>query len=127
MSVQNGDAYDDNNIFARILRDELPTNKLYEDDFAIAFPDIAPWAPVHILVLPKGPYVSMADFTANASPEMIAGFWAAVGKVAKEQGLEPEGYRIIVNAGGHAHQEVPHLHAHILGGRPLGPLILDRD
>jgi diadenosine tetraphosphate (Ap4A) HIT family hydrolase len=118
-------AYDQNNIFAKILRGEIPCNKVFEDDHALAFHDINPQASVHVLVIPKGNYVSMADFTANAPADLIAGFMRAVGQVAKELGLEEGGYRTISNAGPNSHQEVPHLHIHILGGRPLGPM-LDR-
>lgn len=125
--VQNGDPYDDNNIFAKILRHEIPSSPVYEDAYAYAFPDIAPWAPVHILVIPKGRYVSMADFSRDAPPEMIAGFWKAVGLIAGQAGLDEKGYRVITNAGGHSFQEVPHFHVHILGGRPLGPLLAKRD
>jgi len=118
-------AYDPNNIFAKILRGEIPCNKVYEDEYSLAFHDINPQAPVHVLVIPKGGYVSMADFTANAPDDLISGFMRAVGKVADGLGLVEPGYRTISNAGPNAHQEVPHLHVHILGGRPLGPM-LDR-
>ena len=118
-------AYDPNNIFAKILRGEIPCNKVYEDEYALAFHDINPQAPVHVLVIPKGEYVSMADFTASASTDLIAGFFRAVGKVADELGLVEPGYRTLANAGTNAHQEVPHLHIHIFGGKPLGPM-LDR-
>lgn len=116
-------AYDTNNIFAKILRGEIPCNKVYEDDFSLAFHDINPQAPTHVLVIPKGEYVSMADFTANAPADLIAGFFRAVGKVADDLGLVEPGYRILANAGTNAHQEVPHLHIHIFGGRPLGPML----
>lgn len=116
-------AYDQNNIFAKILRGEIPCNKVFEDDYALAFHDINPQATVHVLVIPKGDYVSMADFTANAPADLITGFMRAVGKVAKDLDLEENGYRTISNAGPNSHQEVPHLHIHILGGRPLGPLL----
>lgn len=115
--------YDDNNIFARILRGELPCNKILETDHALAFHDINPQAPVHALVLPKGRYRTMDDFTATAPEAEIAGLWRAVGEVARTLGLTPGGYRIIVNHGGHAHQEVFHLHIHVFGGQPLGPMI----
>ncbi len=117
--------YDSENIFAKILRGEIPCNKIYEDDFALAFHDINPQAPLHVLVIPKGDYVSMADFTASAPSDLIAGFFRAVGQVARDLELEDSGYRILANAGGDAHQEVPHLHIHIFGGKPLGPM-LDR-
>lgn len=115
--------YDPENIFAKILRGEIPCNKVYEDEFALAFHDINPQAPVHILVIPKGDYVSMADFTADAPAELVVGFMRAVGKVADELGLVEPGYRTIANAGPNSHQEVPHLHIHILGGKPLGPML----
>ena len=115
--------YDDNNIFARILRGELPCRKAYETDYAFAFHDINPQAPVHVLVIPKGKFMSMDDFSRNASAEEIAGLWRAVGEVAQSLGLVEDGYRILSNHGAHAHQEVPHLHIHIFGGRPLGPML----
>lgn len=120
-------AYDSDNIFAKILRGEIPCNKVYEDDFALAFHDINPQAPAHVLVIPKGEYVSWADFSANAPANLIAGYIRAVGKVAKDLGLEDEGYRILANAGANAHQEVDHLHIHIFGGRPLGPMLTLRN
>jgi diadenosine tetraphosphate (Ap4A) HIT family hydrolase len=116
-------AYNTDNIFAKILRGEIPCNKVYEDEFALAFHDINPQAPVHVLVIPKGEYVSMADFTASAPADLIAGFFRAVGKVAEALELVEPGYRILANAGTNAHQEVPHLHIHIFGGRPLGPML----
>jgi len=115
--------YDDQNIFAKILRGEIPCNKVFEDDHALAFHDIAPQAPVHVLVIPKGAYVSWDDFSAKAQPEEIAGFIRAVGHVAREAGLVEPGYRLLANIGGHGHQEVPHLHVHLFGGRPLGPML----
>ncbi len=116
-------SYDDGNIFARILRGEIPCQKLYEDEFALAFADIKPQAPVHALVIPKGRYVSAADFGATASDTEIAGFARAVAKVAQQLGVEASGYRLISNSGSDSHQEVPHYHVHILGGRPLGHLL----
>ena len=115
--------YDDTNIFARILRGEIPCQRVYEDAFALAFHDIAPQAPVHVLVIPKGRYVSWADFSAQASDAEIAGFVRAVGQVARDLGLETPGYRLLANAGVHAHQEVPHLHVHIFGGRQFGAML----
>jgi histidine triad (HIT) family protein len=123
MSVPALAAYDANNIFARILRGEIPCKKVYEDDHALAFHDINPQAPVHVLVIPKGPYVSMADFTAAAPAELVTGFFRAVGIIAAQLGLPEKGYRILANAGHDAHQEVPHLHIHIFGGQPLGPML----
>ena len=115
--------YDDSNIFARILRGELPCKKVYEDDNAFAFHDINPQAPVHILVIPKGRYVAWDDFTATASEAEIAGFIRAVGQVAREAGLAAPGYRLLANNGPHGHQEVPHLHVHIFGGKQLGAML----
>ena len=115
--------YDDDNIFAKILRGEIPCDRVYEDPFALAFRDINPQAPVHVLVIPKGPYVSLADFTAKAPDDMVAGFNRAVGKVAKELGLEEKGYRTLANTGDEGGQEVPHYHVHIFGGRRLGPML----
>jgi len=119
-------AYDSENIFAKILRGEIPCNKVYEDEFALAFHDINPQAPVHVLVIPKGDYVSMTDFATAAPAELITGFTRAVGKVADEVGVTEGGYRTISNAGLNSHQEVPHLHIHILGGKPVGPLLDSR-
>ena len=115
--------YDPSNVFARILRGEIPARTVYEDDHALAFHDIAPAAPVHILVIPKGPYVSWDDFSERASAEEIAGFVRAVGHVARSQGLVAPGYRLLANAGMNSGQEVPHLHVHIFGGRALGPML----
>jgi diadenosine tetraphosphate (Ap4A) HIT family hydrolase len=116
-------AYDDDNIFAKILRGEIPCTKVYEDDHALAFNDINPQAPVHVLVIPKGKYVSMDDFSANGSAEEVAGFFRAVGKVARDLKLAGPGYRILANHGADAHQEVPHFHIHIFGGRKLGAML----
>ena len=123
MPVSGLPPYDDNNIFARILRGEIPCKKVYEDDHALAFHDIAPQAPVHVLVIPKGKYCSFADFSAGASDSEIAGFVRAVGTVARQLGLEAPGYRALANMGEHSGQEVPHLHFHLFGGRPLGRMI----
>jgi histidine triad (HIT) family protein len=123
MSVSARQAYDDGNVFARILRGEIPARKVHEDDWSLAFHDINPQAPVHVLVIPKGRYVSFADFSEHASDAEIAGFVRAVGKVARDLGLEEDGYRLLANAGVNAHQEVPHLHVHIFAGRPLGPML----
>ena len=116
-------SYDDTNIFARILRDEIPSRRVYEDEWAVAFHDIAPQAATHILVIPRGPFVSWDDFSARASAEEIAGFVRAVGHVAREAGLVGDGYRLLANTGGHAGQEVAHLHVHLFGGGPLGPML----
>jgi diadenosine tetraphosphate (Ap4A) HIT family hydrolase len=123
MSVRNGTPYDESNIFARILRGEIPAKTVFENEHALAFHDINAQAPVHVLVIPKGPYVSMADFSANAPDALVTGFWRAVGEVAKQLGLEDGGYRILANAGPDSHQEVPHLHVHIFAGKPLGPML----
>lgn len=124
MAVAARSDYDDNNIFAKILRGEIPCHKVYEDDFALAFHDINPQAPHHILVIPKGPYVSFADFSEQAPADLITGFTRAVGKIAKDMGLEEDGYRLLMNAGPNAHQEVPHLHVHIFAGKALGPMLV---
>jgi diadenosine tetraphosphate (Ap4A) HIT family hydrolase len=116
--------YDNSNIFARILRGEIPCKKIFEDEFALAFHDIHPQAPLHVLVIPKGPYCSFADFSASATEAEIAGFFRAVGAVAKDLGLEPPGYRLLANMGEHSGQEVPHFHVHLFGGRPLGRMLV---
>lgn len=115
--------YDDQNVFAKILRGEIPSKKVYEDAYAFAFQDINPQAPTHILVIPKGAYVSWDDFSARASDAEIAGFVRAVGKVAREAGLVEPGYRLLANTGPDSHQEVAHLHVHIFAGKPLGPML----
>jgi histidine triad (HIT) family protein len=116
-------AYDRNNIFARILRGEIPCRKVYEDEHVLAFHDINPQAPVHILVIPKGEYASFDDFSAMAPAEQIAAFVRAAGTIARGQGVAGSGYRLLANHGRDAHQEVPHFHVHIFGGRPLGRMI----
>jgi histidine triad (HIT) family protein len=123
MPINATEPYDDNNIFARVLRGEIPSNKVYEDEHALAFHDINPLAPTHILVIPKSAYVSWDDFSANASDAEISGFVRAVGKVAREAGLVESGYRLLANTGLNSGQEVPHLHVHIFAGRPLGPML----
>ena len=123
MPIDATDPYDDQNVFARILRREIPSNKVFEDEWALAFHDINPQAPVHILVIPKGAYVSWDDFSQRASAEEIAGLVRAIGHVARKQGLVEPGYRVLVNTGLDSHQEIPHLHAHIFAGRPLGPML----
>ena len=115
--------YDDSNIFARILRGEIPCSKVYEDDWALAFHDINPQAPVHILVIPKGRWVSWDDFSATADAKEITGFVRAVGEVARSEGLVDPGYRMLCNIGGHGHQEVPHLHVHLFGGRQFYAMV----
>ena len=116
--------YDPANIFARILRSEIPSRRVYEDEWAVAFHDVNPQAPTHILVIPRGAYVSWDDFSARASADEIAGFVRAVGTVAREQKLVEPGYRLLANTGPHGGQEVPHLHVHLFGGAPLGPMLV---
>ncbi len=123
MPIDATKPYDDSNIFARILRGEIPSNTIYEDERVLAFHDVNPLAPTHILVIPKGPYVSWDDFSANASDEEIAGLVRAIGKIARDAGLVKDGYRVLANVGPNSGQEVPHLHLHIFGGRPLGPML----
>jgi histidine triad (HIT) family protein len=123
MPVSGLGAYDDQNIFARILRGEIPNRTVFENEHVLAFHDIAPQAELHVLVIPKGPYVSFADFAAKANPEAIVGFWRAVGQIAHALGLEQLGYRLLTNMGQQAGQEVPHFHVHLFGGQPLGPMI----
>ena len=123
MAIDATQPYDEGNIFAKILRGEIPNKTVYEDEHALAFHDIEPKAPIHILVIPKGAYVSWDDFSARASEAEIAGFVRAVGHVAREQGLVEPGYRALANVGGHGGQEVPHLHVHLFGGAPLGPML----
>jgi diadenosine tetraphosphate (Ap4A) HIT family hydrolase len=123
MPVKGLGPYDDTNIFARILCGEIPCRKVFENDWALAFHDINPQAPIHVLVIPKGRYVSLADFAAGAPEAEIAGFIRAVGQVARDLGLDDPGYRILANMGEHAGQEVPHFHVHLFGGRPLGPML----
>lgn len=123
MPIDATQSYDPDNIFARILRGEIPARRVHEDEFALAFHDIAPQAPVHILVIPKGAYVSWDDFSARGSDAEIAGFVRAVGHVARENGLVAPGYRLLANIGGDGGQEVPHLHIHLFGGQALGPML----
>jgi histidine triad (HIT) family protein len=123
MPVDATRPYDDQNVFAKILRDEIPSRRVYEDEWALAFHDINPLAPTHILVIPKGPYVSWDDFSAKASEAEIAGFVRAVGHVAREAGHVAPGYRLLANTGTQSGQEVPHLHVHIFAGKPLGPML----
>ena len=123
MPVSGVGPYDDSNIFARILRNEIPSRRVYEDEWAIAFHDIAPQAPVHVLVIPRGAYVALPDFVATATEAEIVGFFRAVGAVARQLELEQPGYRILSNMGVHSGQDVPHLHVHVFGGAPLGPML----
>ena len=110
-------------LFGKIIRREIPADIVYEDDEVLAFRDVNPQAPVHVLVIPKGHYVSIADFGAKASDAELIGFWRAVSKVAKELGLEVKGYRALTNMGADGGQEVPHFHVHIFGGRRIGRMV----
>jgi diadenosine tetraphosphate (Ap4A) HIT family hydrolase len=116
-------AYDRNNVFALILRGEIPCNKMYEDEHVLAFHDISPQSPTHVLVIPKGEYVSLDDFSEKASIAEMAALVRALGHVAREQGVAETGYRILANTGAAAHQEVPHFHVHLFGGRDLGGML----
>lgn len=126
MPVKGLGEYDANNIFARILRGEIPSKRVFENEWAVAFHDIAPQAPLHVLVIPRGPYISLADFVAKGSEAEIAGFFRAVGEVARGLGLEDPGYRILANMGEDAGQEVPHFHVHLFGGKRLGPMLVGK-
>ncbi|MFL6736680.1 MAG: histidine triad nucleotide-binding protein [Sphingomonas sp.] len=123
MPIDPTQPYDEGNIFARILRGEIPSNTVFEDDHVLAFHDINPLSPTHILVIPKGQYVSWDDFSSKASSEEITAFVRAVGSIARDSGLVDGGYRLLANTGLNSGQEVPHLHVHIFGGRPLGPML----
>ena len=125
MPIDPSQPYDETNIFARILRGELPCNTVHEDEWCLAFHDIRPQAPVHVLVIPKGPYVSWDDFTAKAGDAELAGFIRSVGAVTRLLELQKPGYRLMVNMGQNGHQEVPHLHVHIFGGRQFFHMICD--
>ncbi len=115
--------YDDTNVFARILRGEIPNATVAETEHTLAFADITPQAPVHVLVIPKGAYVDYADFHGRATEAEIVDFHRTAARVAVERGVEATGFRAIANAGGHAVQEVPHFHLHVIGGRPLGRML----
>ncbi|MDO5642226.1 MAG: HIT domain-containing protein [Paracoccus sp. (in: a-proteobacteria)] len=123
--------YDDNNVFARILRGEIPNKTVLETAHSLAFHDLNPQAPSHILLIPKGKYVTFDDFAEHASPEEITDFMRALAQITRAEGISTGaggmGFRAIANAGDHAHQEVPHFHLHILGGRALGPLLAPRN
>ena len=116
-------SYDPNNVFARILRGELPCRKAYEDEHVLAFHDINPQAPTHIVVIPKGQYISVDDFAQKASDTELAAFIQAIGHIARQEGVSEGGYRMLANHGAAAHQEVPHFHLHLFGGRDLGPML----
>lgn len=119
--------YDDTNIFARILRGDIPADKVFENDHVLAFKDIQPRAPIHVLVIPKGRYASFADFSANATDEEITALIRAAGKIAADLGIDDPGYRLLTNVGTDGGQEVPHLHFHLFGGRPLGSMLPSGD
>ena len=123
MPIDATQPYDENNLFARILRGDIPSKKVYEDEHVLAFHDINPLAPTHILVIPKGAYVSWDDFSNKASDEELGAFVRAVGQIARDEGLVKDGYRLLANIGLNSGQEVPHLHVHIFAGRPLGPML----
>jgi diadenosine tetraphosphate (Ap4A) HIT family hydrolase len=123
MPIDHNLPYDPQNIFARILRGELPAKKIFETEHSLAFHDIAPLAPIHVLVIPKGAYVSWDDFSSRASDSEIADFARAVGEVARIVGADAQGYRLLANSGKRAGQEVGHLHVHLFGGAPLGPML----
>ena len=116
-------SYDPENIFAKILRGEIPCDKVYEDEHVLAFNDINPQAPIHVLIIPKGAYESSSDFSADASESEIAGFMRAVHTIAEMKGVLEDGYRLIANTRYNGHQEVPHFHLHLLAGRRLGPML----
>jgi diadenosine tetraphosphate (Ap4A) HIT family hydrolase len=116
-------SYDRSNVFARILRGELPCRKVYEDGHVLAFHDIHPQTPTHIVLIPKGEYISVDDFSEKASEAELAAFLRAIGRIARQEGVSEGGYRILANHGVAAHQEVPHFHLHLFGGRDLGPML----
>jgi diadenosine tetraphosphate (Ap4A) HIT family hydrolase len=122
----DGSRYDDGNIFAKILRGEIPCTKVFEDEHVLAFEDIHPQTPTHVLVIPKGRYRSFDEFSARASPEEITAWVRAIGEVARQRGLDQTGYRVLANTGRDGHQEVQHLHVHLFGGMDLGAMIRPR-
>ena len=126
MPIDATKPYDDQNVFAKILRGEVPSKRVYEDEWAVAFHDINAQAPIHILVIPRGSYVSWDDFSERGSDAEIAGFVRAIGKVARDMGLVKAGYRLLANTGRQSGQEVPHLHVHLFAGQPLGPMLAKR-
>ena len=123
MSANASGSYDHDNIFARILRGEIPCSKIFEDEHVLAFSDINPQAPVHVLVIPRGAYVSFADFVRRASGDEVTGFFRGIGLVTSKLGLDEPGFRLLSNVGADAHQQVEHFHVHLFGGRPLGPML----
>ena len=119
-------SYDNNNIFAKILRNEIPYNKIYEDEFILSFHDINPQKKIHALVIPKGNYVDLDDFCTNASSEEMVGLLKGINIVAKKLGISTEvgkGYRALANISDHGGQEVPHLHFHLFGGEKIGKMV----
>lgn len=126
MTAETKYDYDDENIFARILRGEIPNDTVYEDEYVLAFNDIFPKSPVHILVIPKNKYTSIDDFGTNASEAESKAFYAAIAKITKDKGLDKSGFRCIVNTGADGGQEVPHFHMHILGGKNIGPMVTEK-
>jgi len=123
MPIDHSQPYDDQNILAKVLRGDLPSRKVYENDHAVVIHDINPLAPVHLLALPKGPYVSWDDFSAKASDEEMAALTRAIGEAARKVEAATQGYRVLSNVGKRGGQEIPHLHVHIFGGQPLGPML----
>jgi diadenosine tetraphosphate (Ap4A) HIT family hydrolase len=123
MPIDHTQPYDDNNVFAKVLRGELPSKTVLETEHSLAFHDINPLAPVHVLVIPRGAYVSWDDFTQRASEAEIVDFVRAIGEAARKVGADAQGYRVLANTGKRAGQEVPHLHVHLFGGQPLGPML----
>ena len=115
--------YDEQNIFAKILRGEVPAKTVMESEHSLAFHDINPLAPIHVLVIPRGAYVSWDDFSARASDAEIGDFVRTVGEVARTTGANAQGYRLLSNIGKRGGQEVAHLHVHVFGGQPLGPML----
>ena len=119
-------SYDDNNIFAKILRDEISCNKIYEDDYILSFHDVNPQKKIHVLVIPKGKYIDLDDFSSKASPDEMVGLLKGINKVAKKLGISTEtgkGYRVLANISDHGGQEVPHLHFHLFGGENVGKMV----
>jgi len=123
MPIDSKQPYDDQNVFAKILRGELPCKKVMENEHVLAFHDINPLAPVHVLVIPKGAFVSWDDFSIEASEAEMAAMIRAIGEVARMVGADTQGYRVLSNVGKRGGQEVPHLHVHVFGGQPLGPML----
>jgi histidine triad (HIT) family protein len=117
-------AYDNDNVFAKIVRGEIPSRKVVETEHSLAFHDVRPQAPSHVLVVPKGPYADLDEFAAQASDREIADWVRTAARAAREVGAVAGGYRVLANTGRDAHQEVPHLHLHVFGGGDLGPMIL---